>query len=115
MSPLDPKDVEYGKSKAKTPFFKKSALAPGASETVRIVDVEKNHATKFPITGENFCYRFILEDGRVWDEATGSMFGKIIKILYPDGTTFNPETFKVTKLVSKPAKGSQYTVDHVRA
>ena len=114
MSPLEKEDIEYGKSKARAIFFKKAQIAPGQSETVTITDVEKNHTTKYPIIGETFCYRFILSDERVWDEATGSIFGKVIKLCYPDGQTFQPATVKVSKLVSKPAKGSQYTVEQVK-
>ena len=114
MSPLEQEDINYGKSKVRAAFFKKAQIAPGGSETVTITDVEKNHTTKFPIIGENFCYRFILSDERVWDEATGSIFGKVIKFCYPDGKNFTQVTVKVTKLISKPAKGSQYTVEQVK-
>ncbi len=111
---LSQEEIAQGASKMRASYFKKAALPPGESTQVTVVDVEKNHTTKFPITGENYCWRFLLSDERVWDEATGSLYGKVIKTCYPDGKTFQPATFKISKLVSKPAKGSQYTIDHVK-
>lgn len=109
--PLDPKDVDFGRSKNKVVYFSKKVLQPGESLTVKVVDVEKNHNTKFPIMGQDFCYRFILSDERVWDEATAGIFGKIMTLLYPDGKTLKPVEIKLTKLTVKPVKGSQYTID----
>ena len=112
MSPLDQNDVDFGRSKSKVQYFsKKNELQPGKSVVVKVVEVEKNTQTKYPIMGQNFTYRFTLEDGRVWDESTASLFGKLIKILYPDGKTFQAAEVKLSMLVSKPIKGSQYTVD----
>ena len=111
---LEQDDIEYGRSKANNTFFKKSSLLPRTSTQVKIVDVEKLPNAKYPIAGETWCYRFLLEDGRVWDESTTSLFGKIVKILHPDGKTLQATTVKLTKLVSKPAKGSQYTVEEVK-
>ena len=111
---LDPKDIDFGRSKNKVTYFSKKVLQPGESLTLNIVDVEKNHSTKFPIMGQDFCYRFILSDGRVWDEATGGIFGKILTILYPDGKTLKPSAVVLTKLTVKPVKGSQYTIDPVK-
>ena len=111
MSPLDQSEVDYGRSKARVNYYKKATIQPGQSEIVNVVDVEKNTATKYPIPDENFCYRFILDDGRVWDETASSVFGAALKILYPDGKTFKPASLKISKLVSKPIKGSQYVVE----
>ena len=109
MSPLDEKDVAFGISKAGNNYFSKSKMAPGSSVVVKVIGVEKNEKTAYPIKGETFCYRFTLDNGQVWDEA--SQYGRVIKIVYPDGKTFTPAAVKITKLTTKPAKGSQYQVD----
>lgn len=112
MSPLEQNEVDYGKSKERVTYFTKSKeVQPGASMTLDIVDVEKLEGAKFPINGETWCYRFRLKDGRVWDENASSLFGKIVKYLYPDGKTFTPCSITLTKLTVKPLRGSQYTVD----
>jgi hypothetical protein len=112
MSPLEQSDIEYGKAREKVSYFTKSKeVQPGSSVVLEITDVEKYEGSKFPILGETWCYRFRLKDGRVWDENAASLFGKIIKLLYPDGKTFKPCAVKLTKLTVKPMRGSQYTVD----
>jgi len=112
MSPLEQSDVDFGKSKERVTYFTKSKeVEPGKSVVLEITDVEKFQGAKFPIPGETWCYRFRLKDGRVWDENASSLFGKTIKILYPDGKTFKPCAVKLTKLTVKPLRGSQYTVD----
>ena len=109
MSPLNAEDVDFGRSKG-SGFFRKSSIEPGGSVTVTVVDVEKNTQTKYPITGKDWAYRFVLEDGRTWDEPTASVFGPVLKIVYPDRKTFHPAAVKVTKLANKPLRGSQYVV-----
>lgn len=114
MSPLEQEDIQYGQAKAKQNYFKKSSVQPGSSVVLKIVDVTKNTATSFPIQGETFCFRYFLEDGRVWDETSATIFGALTKILHPDGKTLAPATVRLTKLVSKPAKGSQYTIEQIK-
>ena len=113
MAPLDQKDIEFGRSKAGNTFFSKKVIPVGGSVTVKVVDVEKNTTTKYPMTGETFCYRFILEDGQVWDESAASTSGAIIRFMHKSGK-MQPVTVKISKLVSKPAKGSQYMVTEVK-
>ena len=112
MSPIDQENVDYGRSKAQQSFFSKGKeMQPGQSVKLKIVDVEMNRNTKYPIQGKDFCYRFVLGDGRVWDEATSGIFGALIKLCYPDGKTFRPTEITLTRLVSKPTRGSQYKVE----
>ena len=112
MSPIEQNEVESNISQANNGFFKKgNEIQPGQSVVVKVVDVLKNTKTKYPIAGQDFCYRFMLEDGRAWDESAAGVFRPVIKLLHPDGKTLKPCSVKITKLTVKPTKGSQYTID----
>lgn len=109
---LDAEDVMFGTQKERVTYFTKSKeLQPGKSVELEITDVEKLQGAKFPIKDQTWCYRFRLKDGRVWDENASSLFGKLIKLCYPDGKTFHPVKVKLTMNSVKPMKGSQYSVD----
>ena len=78
---LDPNEIDSGRSMGGR-FFK---LAPGATETVHIVDIAKAIGVKYPVKGTDYTWRFTFEDGRMWDQSARSTAGQLFRMGYPGG------------------------------
>ena len=96
-------------------FLRKTEIGLGESVTVKIVGWEECKTGKFQILNRDYCYRFTLEDGRIWDETTQGIFSPLLRILFPEGVDnpFVPATVKLTKNTTKEPKKTQYSVTKV--
>lgn len=113
MAPLDDAEINTARGFG-AKFFKPSALKPSESSTITIVDINKNHATKWPLRGKDYCYRATLEDGRVWDCNSVPVAGALIRYGYPAGSkTLVKFTVKITRKDANKIGESPYDTEKV--
>lgn len=116
--PIDQQEAQefYGKGGQYTTIRK--LCKPGESVTVKIIDLNKDHASKFPMKDKNYSYVMSIDvDGTAMRMSVNSksLLQQVIAALYPDGPSgkLQPCLAKITRRVERKTYESEAMVTKV--
>ena len=116
MPPVESEEIEGYYSRGGDFTSPKKLLTPGETKRVKLLDLSKQHQTKYPIKDKDYCYRLSLqtEAGATlkMDMNGGNLISQVMRALYPDGPTkpMQPGWATITRRTERTTKQSELVV-----